>query len=156
MLEFRRLCVQVTDADRPGLCNDPFGANPAMRCSTLFEQFSAFVGASGPACEAARETNAPSVAAPFARVLLRHDKQLLHQELGSYLSARGGKHPALVAVDVGGVSLDESRFLNVPVSVSAPVLVPNGSGGCFVHAEHRCLSAVYSECILECALKMYF
>jgi hypothetical protein len=141
MSEFHRLCVQVTGADRPGVCNDPDGAKPVMRCSTLFEQFSAFVGASGPAYEAARETNTSTSGGPFARVLLRHGK-LLNEELGSYLSARGGKLPALLAVVVGGVSFDEARFLNVPVNVSAPVLVPNVSGGVFVHAEYRCCGAL--------------
>ena len=154
MLEFHRLCVQVTGADRPGVCNDRDGAKPVMRCSTLFEQFSAFVGVSGPAYEAARDTNTSTSGGPFARVLLRPD-MLLNEELGSYLSARGGKHPALLAVDVGGVSLDDARFLNVPVKVSAPVLVPNVNGVDFVHAEYRCCGALYCnkrhwKCTVSC------
>ena len=154
MLEFHSLCLQVTSADRTGMCHHSVGHNPVLRCSTLFEQFAAFVGTSGPAYEAARETRTSSAPAPFARLLLRPD-QLLHTELGSYLSVRGGKHPALLAVDVGRISLEESRYLNVPVNVLAPVWVANGSGGQFVHAEYRCAGALYCnkhhwKCTVSC------
>ena len=146
MSVFHQFCLRLTDGDRsapfPGESSPD---NPHIACSSLFQNFGALIGTSGPAYDAGKE-HLSGYVAPFARLSFRPG-DVMADAMGVYLDKRPGHMPKLIQVDVGRLKSDDQALVVAPVNVAV-----TGRS----HVQYRCCGALYGNgthwiCTVTCS-----